>query len=271
MKNKPYVIYTDFGNSLPQGSVAAAIDRVHHDKSTDRPEILYDYKDVEPWSIKDGAFHSSQIAHDWKHRRPVHVAVIDPTVGFSSCERIAVETECAGILVGPNNGIFALTIAEFGAKYAAVIDENLRTIPRHESNTFDGRDLFAPAAAKLATGTPINRIGRELPADKLAQCPVQDKEVIHHDQFGNYKLWCASQSLRNRIGETIEISDKLGNSHQVKIVRHHSEASEGDLILIPGSSGLAEIWVVWGNAREKLGYTVEDVVKIPSLQEEISV
>lgn len=257
---KPYVIYTDFGNDLPNGSVAAAIDKKHVEKTGCSPEILYDYNDVQHWSVPDGALHSSQIAKDWQHRSPVHVAVIDPTVGFASCERIAIETEQAGVLVGPNNGIFDLTVREFGVRFAAVIDDAFRTIPRSQSNTFDGRDLFAPAAAEIATGLDVRKIGQELPQEQLRALSIEPGAVIHADDFGNLKLWdCAH--LRERIGETVAVSDQEGRQHEARVVSHHSEAKADDLIILPGSSGLAEIWVIWGSARERLRCTAGDIVR----------
>ncbi|MGH7397764.1 MAG: SAM hydrolase/SAM-dependent halogenase family protein, partial [Candidatus Rokuibacteriota bacterium] len=85
----------------------------------------------------------------------VHLAVVDPGVGSA---RRAIAVRAGGYhLVGPDNGLF--TFALEGAGWTAVSV----TAPEYRlaevGRTFHGRDIFAPAAAYLAAGVPLERLG----------------------------------------------------------------------------------------------------------------
>src|SRR5205085_11010432 len=86
----------------------------------------------------------------------VHVAVVDPGVGT---ERRALCVETAGgTLVGPDNGVLSLAAAALDVRRIVhLTEERFFLSPR--SGTFHGRDVFAPAAAALATGTPPSALG----------------------------------------------------------------------------------------------------------------
>jgi S-adenosylmethionine hydrolase len=93
----------------------------------------------------------------------VHVAIVDPEVG---AERRAVAIRCAEedrLLVGPDNGVLAPAAERFGGAVEAV--DIARSPHRLEpvSATFHGRDLFAPVAAHLAAGAPLEGAGDPLP------------------------------------------------------------------------------------------------------------
>lgn len=98
----------------------------------------------------------------------VHIAVIDPGVGTPRAP-IAVRTRVGQYYVGPNNGLFTEVIRRQGLD-SVVRLEPLRVNPRWAPGTFDGRDLFGPAGAFLATTNgDLARVGRSFPADSLVQ------------------------------------------------------------------------------------------------------
>jgi hypothetical protein len=119
----------------------------------------------------------------------IHVAVVDPGVGTTR-RALCVET-VSGCFVGPDNGLLALAADAAGVRrIVELTDERFFLQPR--SATFHGRDVFAPVAAALATGTPPLALGAER-SDLLRLAPPAPTtdgslvrgEVIHVDHFGN--------------------------------------------------------------------------------------
>jgi S-adenosylmethionine hydrolase len=82
----------------------------------------------------------------------VFVVVIDPGVGTER-KAIAVELDNGSFLVGPDNGVLSLAMARYGVKSVRAIEDR-RFMRSEVSSTFHGRDVFAPAGAHLAAGSP---------------------------------------------------------------------------------------------------------------------
>src|SRR5262249_41042572 len=123
-------------------------------------------------------------------RGTIHVAVVDPGVG-STRRAIGVR---AGeqYYVGPDNGVLSLALAQppGPATAAELPPTESRLAPL--SRTFHGRDLFAPAAAHLAAGVPLERLGRAVadPVRLVLPAPRREGdlvrgEVLAVDRFGN--------------------------------------------------------------------------------------
>lgn len=133
----------------------------------------------------------------------VFVAVVDPGVG-SARRPLLVETP-RGAFVGPDNGIFTRVVwrqDEEGpsASAPASLPTGVRawrlTNPAYRrgrvSNTFHGRDVFAPAAAHYASGVPAETLGEAVEAIWRLPVPQPDArdgvvtgEVVHVDHYGN--------------------------------------------------------------------------------------
>jgi S-adenosylmethionine hydrolase len=106
----------------------------------------------------------------------VHLVVVDPGVG-SSRRRLAMRAG-GRYYVGPDNGLFAIVIDEVG------LQDVVELAPRPEgSSTFEGRDVFAPAAAALAAGVPLESLGP--PTDPPKMLDDATPRVLWTDGFGN--------------------------------------------------------------------------------------
>src|SRR5687767_13525638 len=106
--------------------------------------------DVPPHDVESGRL---ALARYWRRFPPgtVHVCVVDPGVGSS---RVALAVESDGRwLVGPDNGLLSPALLLPGARVVRL------PVPAGASATFHGRDVFAPVAAALATGTPLDSLG----------------------------------------------------------------------------------------------------------------
>jgi S-adenosyl-L-methionine hydrolase (adenosine-forming) len=173
----------------------------------------------------------------------VHVVVVDPGVGSA---RVALAVSSEGrYLVGPDNGVLSPSLLVSGARAIAL------PIPSSASATFHGRDVFAPAAAALATGTPIDSLGavchdpviRRTPEARRADDGTVIGEVIAVDRFGN-----AISNLIAPRGGRIEVAGRV-----MPIVRAYADAPVGEVIALVGSSGFVEVAQRDGSAARTLG------------------
>jgi S-adenosylmethionine hydrolase len=105
----------------------------------------------------------------------VAVAVVDPGVG-SARRAAAILTKRGHLLVGPDNGIFTLVMQSEGVERAVELREARYFRSEQTSFTFHGRDVFAPVAAHLAAGTPLDSLGPPIVPVRLELAPARIAE-----------------------------------------------------------------------------------------------
>ncbi len=184
----------------------------------------------------------------------VHLVVVDPGVGT---ERNAVAVKIRDqYFVGPDNGIFSLIGDE---DYEAYRLTNRSFWKKEPSNTFHGRDIFAPVAAHLASGTKLSDLGA--PVEELVTyrwaVPISDKDgvqgwVIHIDRYGNLISNITADLIRDSIGDS-KFRIYTGNTILDEIVSTFNAVADGEPAAYIGSSDTLEIAINKGNAREMLG------------------
>lgn len=175
----------------------------------------------------------------------VHVVVVDPGVG-SDRTALAVSSEDR-FLVGPDNGVLSPALLASGSRAVSL------PTPPTASATFHGRNVFAPAAAHLASGTAINALGgpcldpviRRTPEARRASDGSVIGEIIAIDRFGN-----AISNLIAPRGGQIEIRGRT-----MPIVRTYADGPVGDIIALVGSTGFVEIAQRDGSAARVLEIT----------------
>jgi S-adenosylmethionine hydrolase len=175
----------------------------------------------------------------------VHVVVIDPGVGG---ERAALAVESEGrFLVGPDNGVLSPALLHAGMRCVTL------RIPSSAAPTFHGRDVFAPAAAELAQGIALDALGEPFDEPVVRRTPEATRRadgavtgvVLTIDRFGN-----AVTNLMARRGGVLDVAGR-----RVALSRSYSDADEGALVALVGSSGLVEIALRDGSAAAHLGLT----------------
>ena len=202
----------------------------------------------------------------------IFLVVVDPGVGST---RKAIAVQAGGYsFVAPDNGVLSYVLAEHENPIVVELtNPAYRLFP--VSNTFHGRDIFAPAAAHLAAGVPLNRFGAKL--DQIVQQPelllqIDDSqimgEVIYADHFGNlitsigqFRWADGSLELMPRFSEAsatpitlradqavVTIQNRVINSIQ----QTYGEAKKGEVMALVGSSGFLEIAINQGNAAVEL-------------------
>jgi S-adenosyl-L-methionine hydrolase (adenosine-forming) len=171
------------------GSAYAAQMRAVLYRSVSPGHIIDIAHDLPAHGIDEAAFLLSHIGAAFP-RGTVHVAVVDPGVGGTRA-RVAVRCSDGSYLVGPDNGVLYPLAERLGIAAVVRIDPARANPGGSVSATFEGRDVFAPAAARLANGAKLSSLGRPhgLTVHPLPQ-PRRDGPwvygvVLHIDRFGN--------------------------------------------------------------------------------------
>ncbi len=223
--------------------------------------------DIPPQDIRAAAFVLYQ-AFSYYPPHTIHCVVVDPGVG-SHRRAIAVRTS-HGIFVGPDNGIFSLVLS---AEPVNVLEAVTLTNPDYQlpaiSSTFHGRDIFAPAAAHLAGGLALGKLGPrainlvrlELTARVSPQHgqPHLEAQIIHIDHFGNLFL----NLTRHDIVDPELVTFTVGSQVITSLSATFADVEEGQPLAYTGSSrDQIEIAIRNGNAAKTLGLRVGDVIKV---------
>ncbi|GMR17816.1 MAG: SAM-dependent chlorinase/fluorinase [Gammaproteobacteria bacterium] len=170
----------------------------------------------------------------------VFVCVVDPGVGGY---RNPVIVEVNGQwYVGPDNGLFQVLCQRAVRHQVFRIDWR----PDELTDSFHGRDLFAPVAAKLATGQALAKSKTRLCQIDSSEFPDDLNEVIYIDHYGNAVTGIRASRLNEN--SVVNINDT-----QLGYARVFSSAKTGQAFWHHNSSGLVEIAVNCGHAASVLG------------------
>lgn len=185
----------------------------------------------------------------------VHLVVVDPGVGTSR-KPIAMQIE-KQFFVGPDNGIFSLIADQYDHRAVELTESSFWRL--NPSKTFHGRDIFAPVAACLATGTELNELGSPLESLETYRwaVPISDRDgvqgwIMHIDRFGNL-ITNIPEEMIAETGEGANLKIYVGNTILNNLVETFGEVLEGEPAAYIGSSGMLEIAINKGNAHEMLG------------------
>jgi S-adenosyl-L-methionine hydrolase (adenosine-forming) len=198
----------------------------------------------------------------------VFLAVVDPGVGTSR-RPIAVRSGSGGVLVGPDNGLLSMAWDQLGGAEAAVEISSEDILLRPVSETFHGRDVFAPAAAHMASDAPLEGLGPGVPVSELETVDlakpmvaggVVGGRVVGVDGFGNVQLNVTASDLEAAgLRDAVELGDR-----RIPIVGTFADVPPGRAGALIDSQGFLAIAVNRGNAAESLGLGRGDPVVLGS-------
>lgn len=184
------------------------------------------------------------LARYWRRFPPgtVHLAVVDPGVGAARAALAVASDE--RFLVGPDNGVLSPALLLPGTRAV-----ELPVLPT-ASPTFHARDVFAPAAARLAAGAAIDELGAVAADPVIRRTPEPRREaggdlageVIAIDRFGN-----AVTNLIATRPARVAVAGRV-----LRLVRTYADLQPNEAGAVIGSTGLLEVVVREGRAADAL-------------------
>ena len=207
--------------------------------------------EIPPGDIRAGAF-ALWAGFRFFPKGCVHVAVVDPGVG-SARKAVAIET-ANYLFVGPDNGVLSWALTRERIKAIHSLENETYFLPS-VSQTFHGRDIFAPVAAHLSRGVPLRKFGPALkefvrlnwPEPRRSQHGVHG-EILYLDKFGNAITNLDTGTLESLSKRSLRVILRGKTSCPVR--PFYAAVPAGAAVAVPGSSGFLEIAVNGGNAAQ---------------------
>lgn len=255
MAHRPIItLTTDFGlNDHFVGTIKGVILDI-----VPNAEIVDICHSVQAFDILDGALAVAQ-AYSYFPARTVHLVVVDPGVG-SARRPIVASTEKYNF-VAPDNGVLSLMYArEPRLSVRHITSEHYFLQP--VSNTFHGRDIFAPIAAYLAKGVDDEKLGETITDFVRFNAPrpksVDEKTfrgvVLRVDRFGNLVTNFTPEDVPALFQEQAPVFKMTVGKREVTSIRtNYAEGAAGEVFGILGSMGFLEISANRGSAAQLVG------------------
>lgn len=213
---------------------------------------------VQAFDILDGALALAQ-SYSYFPPRTVHLVVVDPGVG--SARRPIIATSEMHNFVAPDNGVLSLMYArEQRLSVRHITAEHYFLQP--VSNTFHGRDIFAPVAAYLAKGVDQEKFGEEVtdyvrfnaPKPKAADPNSLRGVVLRVDRFGNLITNFTPQDAPALFQNNTPTFKMVVGKREITSMRtNYADGAPGELFAIIGSMGFLEIAANRGSAAQITG------------------
>lgn len=214
--------------------------------------------DVPPFNIVAAA-HVLRAVRPWFPPGTIHVVVVDPGVGTD--RRILLAQSANQLFLAPDNGVLTFAHREQAMQSVRVV-ENRNYFLSRVSNTFHGRDIFAPVAAHLANGVAPDRIGRptdvlQLLAPDLAELTIGADGVtgcvVWVDRFGNLVTNIHVRDLGPLVHPSRRAQVYVGNERIGPLLHRYGDAPAHAPLALIGSHDFVEIAVNQGSAAAKYG------------------
>ena len=240
------VLFTDFGGDGPYvGQIEAVLAR-------DAPgtRVIGLLNDAPAYDAKRSAYLLASLI-DVFPSEAVFLCVVDPEVGG---ERAALVVEAdERLFVGPDNGLFEILVRRATRRGAWTITWRPETL----SQSFHGRDLFAPVAALIASGEEIPGTAIDVESIRRPEWPDDLDEIIYIDHYGN--------AMTGRRAATIPATVVVEAGHErMTRATTFSKVERGTPFWYENSSGLVEIAVNQGSASDQLGLVTGDAIAVNS-------
>jgi S-adenosyl-L-methionine hydrolase (adenosine-forming) len=235
---------TDFGLSDPfVGIMKGVIFSIAPDvQVVDLTHDIPSYDILEAAAVVESAFR-------YFPAQTIHIVVVDPGVG--STRRPIAAAAGDHRFVAPDNGVLS-SVLDGPATAFHITNDQLFLRP--VSKTFHGRDIFAPVAAHLASGTPMDWLGPRITDAVRRPAPVPRVDgsrvlgvVLRVDKYGNI----ITNLRRQHLGTGFAVA--AGGTSITRFCGSFSEAAPGEFFLIEGSTGYVEIALNQGSAADRLG------------------
>jgi len=224
--------------------------------------------DIDAHDVRGGGL---ALARSAQYMAPgVVLAVVDPGVGTERKPLVVQVGDGQSYLVGPDNGLFAPAVSLVGGATGAVVLDNADYHLPSPGPTFAGRDIFAPVAAHLCNGVPMDELGTSIDPQRLLPgvLAVSDQaddgsikaEILWIDRYGNAQLNVDPADL-DTWPEHVSIEGGR-TTRAAQRVTAFAEISTGSVGLIVDSYGLVSLAVDRGSAAFELEINEGDALTL---------
>ncbi|HZQ19200.1 MAG TPA: SAM-dependent chlorinase/fluorinase [Terriglobales bacterium] len=243
MAQRPTItLITDFGlNDHFVGAMKGVILNIAPDA-----QIVDITHAVQPYDILDGALALAE-TYNYFPPRTVHLVVVDPGVG--TARRPIIASSDRHNFVAPDNGVLSLMYAKEERLHVRHVSSD-HYFQQPISNTFHGRDIFAPVAAYLAKGVDHEKFGPEIadyvrfnaPKPKLVDAKTLRGVVLKVDRFGNLITNFTAKDVPALFeGKASELKISVGKREITALYTNYAQGGPGEVFAILGSMGYLEI------------------------------
>jgi len=272
MKHSIITLLTDFGTQDPYVASMKGVILGINPKCT----LVDITHEVLPQDIQEGAMLLAN-AFSYFPKGTIHVAVVDPGVGGQR-KPILLQTKNY-LFVGPDNGLFTLAAKRDKVKQVVHLTDR-KIFLSNISNTFHGRDIFAPVAGHLSCGVNPKAFGErlecwteldlrepEVKGDKLLG------EIVLIDRFGNLITNIEKEGFFSFVKDQPFLI-RAGKKTIRELKKGYYEGKKNDPMALFGSQGFLEISVREGNAQKMLkvkrGEPIQINAQIPKTKYQIN-
>jgi len=220
--------------------------------------------EIEPFGITSAAY-ILYSAWDFFPQGTVFCAVVDPGVGSS--RRIVLASVKERTVIAPDNGVISLLYRMYPGFEVFLLKSDHQALPERPSATFHGRDIFAPAAALLASGKGEQLKGEAVKPVISESFNIHDhsdrqvlhSRIIHIDRFGNCISAIHSSDMK---GGHSFVRLKIGSQVITEMARTYAGAEGGIPVCLFSSSNFLEMAVRQGSAAQLLGISIGDEISL---------
>ncbi len=256
--NRLIAILTDFGGRDPYVGVMKGVIKNINPSA----EFIDITNNVSRHSILAGAF-ALYTSYRYFPQETVFLVVIDPGVGTKR-KPILVKTKNY-YFIAPDNGVLYPTVVDDGIEKIIWL-KNKDYFLERISETFHGRDIFAPSTAYVSKGVDIEDMGERIDLKDIVKLELIHYEtqaerirfrVNYIDVFGNVITSVPNEILS--LQENSKLKLYLGRRElPVRVVRTYAQGKKGELLILYGSQGFLEIAINQGDASKYLGINIGD-------------
>lgn len=222
-------------------------------------QVVHVHHNILRQDIRHGAIVLQQSVHYLPDS--VHLAVVDPSVG-SGRRALVVESAWGEVFVGPDNGLLIPAANDAGGIKRAFEITDKRFMLTPVSRTFQGRDVFAPAAAHVANGVEPSEMGPEIDGTDLVQLEIPSAwvhddhlhaEVLQVDRFGNLQLNLGAEMLEELGLGNGKVEVRLeGHRLQIPLGATFADVGAGEFIVVEDSYRQLSLAINKGDAAARL-------------------
>ena len=261
MANRTIItLTTDFGLTDPYVGIMKGVILSHAENAT----IVDLCHLIQPQDIQSASL-TLQHSYPFFPGGSVHLVVVDPGVGSN---RNIICLKCdRHFFIGPDNGVLTPFLDTCSALHLVANEQQFLPSVSH---TFHGRDIMAPIAGHLASGTPVEQIGPPIAREQCRRIQPPEARIspssisgtiIHIDNFGNLRSSITAADLDN-IDQQKELSIHVGFNIINKLTRSYAEGNENEALALIDSQEHLEIAVKNDSGAKRLNIKVGDRIVV---------